>query len=160
MAASHSSWGQLSGHLIWQRKQIMAPPLETQMLHIMELVSFVSNSRGFIMTYWWLFAEEQLDGGPTPIQYQAGPAVYAAPVVYGPQPLHEPQAPVVIIQERDYIEDDSCLPFCAWWVFELCRRSNYLVYYGDYSLVGCWTALLLSPWCLSIWYVGYFCLSS
>jgi len=71
------------------------------------------------MTYGWSCAEEQLGGGQTPIQHQAGPAVYAvypAPAVYGPGPqlLYEPQHPVVIVQERDYIEDDSCLPCCAW----------------------------------------------
>lgn len=75
---------------------------------------------GFIMTYRWSLAEEQLDGGQAPIQHQAGPAavyaVYPAPAVYGvgPQPLYEPQPPVVIVQERDYIESDSCLPCCAW----------------------------------------------
>jgi hypothetical protein len=95
------------------------PPLENQTLHIMELVSFVSNARRFIMTYRWSFAEEQLDGGQPPIQHQAGPAVYAvypAPAVHGlgPQPLYEPQPPVVIVQECDYVEGDSCLPCCAW----------------------------------------------
>ena len=58
------------------------------------------------MTYGWSCAEEQLGGSQTPIQHQAGPAVYAVyrgTPVYGPGPqlLYEPQPPVVIVQERD-----------------------------------------------------------